>query len=84
MKLETVYEIRTVIRGRIDRRIFVNSLPELHDKFRSIDSSTTVYVFKTVKDGDGNIISSNRLDCKIHNNGFVVKTIYKKPRRMNI
>ncbi len=64
MKLETVYEIRTVVRGKISSRNFVSNFPELYDKFKSINASTQVYIFKTVKDENGNIVSS-----KFHKGG---------------
>ncbi len=82
MGLETIYEIRTVIGGRVARRIFVNSPHELYAEFKSIDPSTKAYIFKTLKDENGEIVVSNKLDCKIHNNGFVVKTIFEKPKRV--
>ena len=75
MSLETSQELRTVVHGQIAGRTFVNSLPEILDKCRSIEPSTTVYIFKTVKDESGNIVSSNKLDYEILNNCFVAKTI---------
>ncbi len=82
MKPETVYEIRTVVRGKISSRNFVSNFPELYDKFRTIDASTQVYIFKIVKDENGDVVSSNKLACNISNNSFVVKTIYEKLRRV--
>lgn len=82
MDLETIYEIRTVIRGQVARRIFVNSPHELYAEFKSIDPSAKSYIFKTLKDENGNIVVSNKLDCKIHKNSFIVKTIFEKPKRI--
>ncbi len=82
MDLETIYEIRTVIGGRVARRIFVNSPHELYAEFKSIDPSTKSYIFKTLRDENGEIIVSNKLDCKVHKNSFIVKTIFGKPKRV--
>ncbi len=82
MGLETTYEIRTIVAGKITNRAFVNSPQELYAEFRSIGPSVKTYIFKMLKDEDGKLVSSNKLKCNIHNNSFIVKTIYDKTKRI--
>ncbi len=82
MGLETTYEIRTIIKGKVANRVFVNSPQELYAEFKSLDPSRKTYIFKIFKDGDGKIVASNKISCKIHKNSFILKTIYEKSKRI--
>jgi hypothetical protein len=72
------YEIRTINKDEVTR-LFVDSLGELYSAFENIDSALKSYIFRVTKDIKGNIVSSEKLNCKIEKNSFVIKTVKEAP-----
>ncbi len=82
MGIETTYEIRIIVGGKITHRRFIDDLYDLYTECRSLSFPTQAHIFRISKDENGNIVSSNKLDCTILGNSFVLNTVKEKPRRV--
>ena len=79
MESITLYEVRVIEKNEINRR-FAKNLDQLFSLVKEVENKKC-YVFKIYKSSEGNILSSERLDCKIRGNNFVIKTVKNKPIR---
>ena len=82
METTILYEVRTIEKGRIDQQ-FAKNLNQLFSLIVGV-GDRKIYVYKIYKSLDGTILSSEKLDYKLHNKSFLIKKSRDKPIRGRI